>query len=141
MKKQLILSFIATLLLAGGVQASSNSNAGIASEPKVTQFTGDSQIGGNIEVMLGHNNTLYVYHPERNECFARILVDGEIDRVEWGGNWHVHEIAPHSEDYSHVYLEANSTSPGSPSNIMVTVYLKDGRRLSSLFGVSVNSEY
>lgn len=71
-----------------------------------------------VNVTLGHNNTLYAYHTNRNECRASYRGSGTILEYEWKStSWEV--FNPLAANKSVVFLKSLYTPASSTANILV----------------------
>lgn len=91
----------------------------------------------NINVQFSENNTLYAYHPNRNECRATYSGNVLILEYEWEAtDW---DIQPINSDKSKVRLIAKNPPLSTMTNIKVRARSADGWSQYKLFGCKVDN--
>ncbi len=91
-----------------------------------------------VDVTLGHNNTLYAYFTNRNECRATYSGSGTILEYEWSStSWEV--FNPLTANKSVVFLKSLYTPASSTANILVRARNAAGWSNKVLLGAQVNN--
>lgn len=90
-----------------------------------------------IEAQFGINNTLYSYHPNRNECTASYKGNSSILEYDWEStDW---RVSPQNANKSKVMLTAKYQPISNMSTIKVRVRNSCGWSNWKLFGCYVNN--